>query len=218
MAPKTLKASNRWRLAAAIGFNIALFLGLLSSHAWSEVSTATAAAAARSLLTGGVGLILVTVLNALFSPSMKARLVYWRWNDPLPGGRAFSVHGPADPRVDMAVLKRLHGPLPSSCRDQNATWYRWFKSAEKEPSIEAAHRDFLFLRDLAGLSFLAAFLLGSVALLRLHGSALWGYLAFLVAQYLIVATGARNNGIRMVTSVLAWKALAPPENAGRASA
>src|SRR6185312_16861309 len=65
-----------------------------------------------SLMPAGAALILVGLLNAQLKSNAKARLVFWRWANPMPGATAFTVLGPSDDRVDMMALELKHGPLP----------------------------------------------------------------------------------------------------------
>ena len=46
---------------------------------------------------------------AIYSAGMKARLVFLRWKNALPGHRAFSIYGLSDPRVDMDRIKKSLG-------------------------------------------------------------------------------------------------------------
>jgi hypothetical protein len=147
---------------------------------------------------------LVTTLNGLLGPQAKARLVFWRWTDPLPGSRAFSVHAKQDPRVKLDALKQKLGKWPRSARDQNSTWYGLYQTVKSDPAVSGSHRDFLFARDYAGLSALFLVCLGALAVLTfgdLHRAGI--YIVILAVQYLIVRYVAAQYGNRFVGTVLA---------------
>jgi hypothetical protein len=51
------------------------------------------------ILPTGLCLVLVGVANAQLTGDAKARIVFFRWRDPLPGSEAFTRHAIADPRM-----------------------------------------------------------------------------------------------------------------------
>ncbi|EHP42302.1 hypothetical protein OR16_15274 [Cupriavidus basilensis OR16] len=57
--------------------------------------------------------VVVLLLTGLLSHEAKARLVYWRIRNPLPGSQAFTKYAPADARTDMKALARNVGALPT---------------------------------------------------------------------------------------------------------
>lgn len=162
-----------------------------------------ASIAARALLVSAAPVV-VLLLNPIVPARIKASLVFWRVADVLPGHRAFSALAAADPRIDLAKLKKNIGEFPSEPKEQNAKWYSLYKKVEGEPSIQHVHRQFLMLRDLAALSIV---LLGLVVLASALGAidSLLGLKAgcLLAIQYLLSALGARFQGAGFVTSVLA---------------
>src|SRR3954471_24451530 len=113
----SLKDTNKAALLAAMLANLAVFLlfiqsGTLFAGGWTEMVKVI-----ESAIPAGLGLILIGVLNAQLSSQAKARLIFLRWDDPLPGAEAFSRYAQRDPRVDMAALEKAHGPLPPSARE-----------------------------------------------------------------------------------------------------
>jgi hypothetical protein len=203
----TLKDQNRVGLYTVMAANLALYVAF---SRWSAIFTGDWAALGAgwvAAVPAGLGLIMVSVLNAQTDAIMKARLVFMRWRNPLPASEAFTRWGPADPRVDMAALATKFGPLPSDPKAQNALWYRLYKSVEDAPAIEHAHREYLFTRD---FHFLAALMLIGLGILAVAtfvgvGKTLL-YLAILAAQFLMTGQAARNHGRRLVCTVLARKA------------
>jgi hypothetical protein len=150
--------------------------------------------------------VLLTIANGLLDPTIKARLVFWRWQHPLPGCRAFSVHLKRDARINVPALRSKLGTFPKSEADQNTAWYRLYRSIETDPAVSHVQREFLFARDYAARSALAIVPLGIAAFMQAqsirHASI---YLAMLVGQYLAVAIAAANYGKRFVCTVLAIK-------------
>lgn len=129
------------------------------------------------------------------------------WKHPLPGCRAFSRHAHADSRVDIAALERAHGPLPEGPREQNALWYRLYKSVESEAAVVQVHRAFLFARDYACLALMMTIVLGGAALFQVPSTgARLAYVGILALQFVLSGQAARNHGNRFVTTVLAIKA------------
>jgi hypothetical protein len=81
-----LKGKNAAYLWSFIGANLAIFLSLVVSrqfasssidHFWERVTTKDGIIAACIP-------ILAIVLSGVLSDSGKARLVFWRWRNPLP--------------------------------------------------------------------------------------------------------------------------------------
>jgi hypothetical protein len=96
----------------------------------------------RLLTTVVIPVVVLLVVNVL-SNKMKCTLVYWRRYGWLPGCEVFSKYGPEDPRIEMEVLQRNFGPLPTDSAKQNALWYRLYKEVESQPEISEAQRNFL---------------------------------------------------------------------------
>jgi hypothetical protein len=128
------------------------------------------------------------------------------WNDPLPGCKAFTCHALSDPRVDIACLELTHGPLPTAAREQNALWYKLYKSIEQEPAVKQVHRAFLFTRDYTSLALMLVIVLGITGFIQISSTRVaLIYLALLLLQFALAGQAARNHGKRFVTTVLAIK-------------
>jgi hypothetical protein len=200
----SLKDKNKAALFAVMAVNLAVFYGAVKTDAlfggkWLELAKGLGEA-----LPAGLGLVLVGIANAQLSAEAKARVVFLRWNNPLPGCEAFSRHASRDPRIDLDELGRRHGPLPSDPAQQNRLWYKLYKSVEAEPSIQQVHREFLFARDYACLALMMIVILGGVGFLQIRSlSTALGYFAILVLQFALTVRAARNHGRRFVTNVLA---------------
>ena len=201
MTKEYLKDSYKGTLRTVAGINVAVFWVVIASAA--DLSAVTAILDSMSLKDHLVGLlapITVFLLNGWLSADMKARIVYLRWRDPLPGCRAFSVHLTHESRADPRRLAHRWGRFPVNPADQNRLWYRMFKSVE----VQEAHRDSLLSRDLAGFAFLFLVILGAGTA---FGAAEWTtkglYLAALVAQCVATIVAARSYGVRLVRTTMA---------------
>jgi hypothetical protein len=95
--------------------------------------------------------------------------------------------------------------------DPATLWYRLYKKHIGNVVVTEAHRVYLLTRDMTALSaiFLILFSLGVGS-----DSVNWRtgclYATILIAQYFIIATSARNYGIRFVLNVLAEESHAQP--------
>lgn len=204
--PTSLKGQNLPGLYALMAANLAVFYGVVQHDALVGADWVELAGRLGETVPAAVALALTGVLNALLSPEAKARIVFFRWRDPLPGAEAFTRHAQDDPRVDLAALQTACGPLPVTPREQNALWYRLYKSVEADPSVTQVHRAFLFTRDYACLGLCMCVVLGVAGFVQIPSTrTALGYFALLVAQFLLARRAARNHGVRFVTTVLALK-------------
>lgn len=200
-----LKTKNVWWLRLFLGVNVAVFLSIAIGHRltpasidhiWQRVS-------AKDGLLALCFPLVTLVLNGIFGDLGKARLVFWRWRNPLPGCRAFSVIMDMDPRIDAARLRSKLSPVPSEPKGQNAVWYRLYKAHADKRIIWEAHRAYLLTRDMAAMAGVFAVSFAAGVFVTATGWKLATlYSAALVAQYVIVATSARNYGNRFVANVL----------------
>jgi hypothetical protein len=204
--PPSLKGQNSAGLYALMAANLALFYGAVQHDVVLQGNWAQVARDLSQAIPAGIGLALTGVLNAQLSPETKARIVFLRWRNPLPGCEAFTKHAQGDPRVDLTALESVCGTLPTTPREQNALWYKLYKSVGSDPSVTQAHRAFLFARDYACLALFACVVLGVAGVLQIpSGRTALIYLAVLIGQFLLARRAARNHGVRFVTTVLALK-------------
>lgn len=202
----SLKNANKLPLLALMAANLAIFYVALKSGALLGGQWVHLARGATQALPGGLGLVLIGIANAQLSADAKARIVFWRWNNPLPGSEAFTRHAGRDPRVDLAAIAKAYGPLPVDRREQNALWYRLYKSVDNDASVQQVHREFLFTRDYACLALMMMAVLGTAGFIQFASmSTALGYLALLAVQFALAVRAARNHGRRFVTTVLALK-------------
>lgn len=201
----SLKAQNQPLLATLLLCNFAmLYVALMSStQNWTDILSLTAHWQ-QALLPAGVAAIAVGLLTGQFSPEWKARIVFWKWHDPLPAGSAFTVIGPSDPRIDMEDLEKRRGPFPKAPADQNRSWYKLYKTVEDQPIVLALHKSYLLYRDYACLSLLILLCVGPLVVWRqLTFGIATALILALLTQFLIARNAARLAGHRFVTTVLA---------------
>ena len=206
-AEKSLKSQNGISLWTLFLFNVILLISLLFANSFSgaEVSLKLF----FSLRSAGliVAYIIVFVVNGQLSASAKAKLVFLRIKDPLPGCRVFSLHGKNDYRVNMDALTRLHGNLPNTPREENQLWYKIYKSHASDITIIKSHRDFLLARDMTSMAFLFLVFAGIPAMFLSGWPWNLFYFAVLLLIYLVMSNLARNHGCRFVTNVLALESV-----------
>ncbi|MAT49913.1 MAG: hypothetical protein CMK32_01845 [Porticoccaceae bacterium] len=199
---KTLKGRNLAWLVATLVLDFLVLL-VLAFNTTIEALTPDRVAAIRASLAALLP-IPALLLSSLISADHKARLVFWRLKYPLPGSRAFSVHAPADHRIDLENLKEHIGELPVDERSQNSKWYSLYKQVESEPSVLDSHKNYLLFRDIAAMSMLLIPIV-PVALyfLQVDNTAIFISGTWFLGQYVISALAARSTGIRFVQNVLA---------------
>jgi hypothetical protein len=198
--------ANRRALLLVAAANAIVFYLAVETNALFGDQWVSAVKDLPEILPAGLCLALVGVANAQLTADAKARIVFFRWRDPLPGSEAFTRHAVADPRIDLSMLQRDNGPLPADPRQQNLLWYRLYQSVADHPAVLWVHREYLFTRDYACLSLLMLIGLGTTSLFQFPSkSTALGYISLLTVQYLLVRRAARNYGVQFVTTVLALK-------------
>lgn len=198
---RSLKDQNAPKLAAVAGLNWLLFCLFASFLSPLE--------SGPQLLPIGIGFAAVAIVNTLNSsigPTTKARVVYWKWNNPLPASQAFSKVSKTDSRINRTRLLKSLESIPRNPEEQNRLWYQLYLTVKDETNVLQNHKEYLFARDLASLS--ALFIIPLIGLSIVFFSEVQKtaiYSAILIAQYLIARTAAANAGMRFVSTVLAIK-------------
>lgn len=210
MAATTLKGKNLTWLVAALAFD-AIVLWLVANQApVTELTSAQSLTKRAALIT--LLPVPALLLSSLLSSNLKAVLVFWRWQYPLPGARAFTVHAPADPRIALDRLRKNVGEFPQDPREQNSRWYALYREVQDEASVRDSHGHYLLFRDLAGVSLLLTLAVPLALLVAASASRMvvLGSVAFFFTQYLLAAQAGRVAGVRMVRNVLALHASLKP--------
>ena len=148
--------------------------------------------------------VVVLLLTGLLSHEAKARLVYWKIKNPLPGSQAFTKCALVDARIDMKALKKNVGALPTDPSEQNAMWFRLYRLVRDDPAVSHTHRLYLMYRDMAAMSLIVTPLIPLAAWYAgVASGGRWIVGALLAIQYVVCAISARNSGTRFICNVLA---------------
>lgn len=161
--------------------------------------------------TGGAMLAIGVIsgwLSHLMSPELKSVLVFWRWNNVLPGHRFIQL-SEKDRRIDTAILKAHVSEfewLKQNNSEQNSYWYKeFYRPSSKQDEVASTHRAYLLYRDAAAVAFVSAFALlvakqlFSEQFLIVSYQSLWVFVVT-IAGFCIAA---RNAGQRLVTTAIA---------------
>ncbi|MET4121734.1 hypothetical protein ABIB85_008187 [Bradyrhizobium sp. JR1.5] len=109
-----LKEQNTSPLMTILVVNFAIFALALKTDQFLAAEYEELLKHWQALIPAGLGAVLISVINGVLDVQTKARLVFWRWHDPLPGCRAFSYYLHRDPRIDVTTLKTKVGPFSSN--------------------------------------------------------------------------------------------------------
>jgi hypothetical protein len=201
---KTLNQQNIKWLVVVLLANAVIFYLLIQSGSISIDQFGTLFKDWQAAVPVGLGAVVVGVLTAQFSELARARLVFWKWQYPLPGYRAFTYYGPNDGRFTMDAVERVCGDrLPTEPKEQNAKWYGLYRRVADHPTVLDAHRNFLFYRDYAVISILLIIAFGGAGFWFLPSLTAPVYFIALLLQYGLVCRAAQNNGVAFVTNVFA---------------
>lgn len=200
----SLKSANVPGLVAVIAVNFFCFLAMQGSLMSLAEASQPLAGLANQVMPASIAVAVVFVINGLMPADAKARIVFLRWDNPLPGSEAFSRYLYTDPRISVDAIERKFGDLPSNARDQNALWYQMYKAISDDPAVSQVHRAYLFTRDFAAIALLLLVSLGPVAVFQFaDAAAVFTYCGIMSAQLVLAIQSARNYGKRFVTTVLA---------------
>lgn len=203
----SLKDKNRLPLLGVLMANALAFYFVLNlEKLLSQDAIKTLSNNWETIVPLGGAFILTTLFNGLLPSEFKARLVFWKWNNPLPSRAAFTHYALKDQRIDLSVIQSRYAPLPTEEEEaaQSNLWYRIYRKFRDDPSIVHVHQDFLFMRDWCGLSMIALVVLSvATAVIVDSDKIALLYMLALFGQYIFTMISARNYGERMVTTVLA---------------
>lgn len=206
---KSLKEQNAWLIRAAMIAHIVAFAwialepGKLIKAGWVELGKKLEGSAIPGSASLGLIVIMSLVLLGLIPPIWRDRIIHLRWQNPLPGCRAFSVIGPKSSHVDMQGLAAHIGVLPTDPDAQNHLFYRLYMPLRDDVGVCDAHRRYLAARDIGTISALLVIPLPIMAMIATHDIARAGwYGVLLFFTYLLCAIAAKNYSLRMVQHVL----------------
>ena len=157
----------------------------------------------KSLIFLALG-IAVIALDGIFPAKHRDRLVHLRWNDPMPGSRAFSQTVKSDTRINITNLKSRYGRFPRKAAEQNRLFYKLYQSVSKSASIQSGHKSYLLTRDLATMTYVL--LVPAIAMACFPALRKAEALTILVCGLLlamIFSIAAKSHSRRFVANVLA---------------
>jgi hypothetical protein len=198
------KDQNRLVLFFVLALNAVVLYALVTTQRIEPSAWLNAIADLHGALPVAFALALTGILNSQLAPKTKERIVFWEWEHPLPGCRAFSLYMHRDDRIDVAALSARFGPFPSEPAEQNRRWYKIYSEVRDELAVVSASRGYLLGRDYASLLALIIPVFGVVSLLQVR-SPLYCilYIAFLLLQLALATNSARLNASRLVTTAMA---------------
>ena len=101
---KSLKQENRPYLAVVFLANIALYF-FVYRFGFDFPGIWNAALEIEKFAPLMLVIIFIGVINSQINPETKAKIVFWKITNPLPGCRAFSDYVKADSRIDIQSFK-----------------------------------------------------------------------------------------------------------------
>lgn len=206
----SLKDSYRLQLFAVLATNLALYYAFVNGLSFSDLRLETATSHLSALLPGGLAVTLCGILNSQLTYLQKARIVFLRWNDPLPGCRSFSLYAARDPRIDMNAVQAKWSPLPNSAHEQNALWYRIYQQEQGSEAVGYLNRHWLFARDYASMCVLLLVALGTLGIFQMPDAPSWfAFTGIVFAQFFFTRRSAVHYAERFVTTVIAQAASKP---------
>lgn len=203
---KSLKSQYSFKLRSFISFNFILFWMILVSKDINiaEIIQFEKYLNAKNGIIAALAPIISIVLNGLLSSNVKEILVFWRIKYPLPGSRVFSDLAKKDLRINVEKIREKYDYLPEDPAEQNHLWYKIYKIHESKITILDSQKNYLFCRDLTGISaiFLTIFTIFTLIFVGAQVSIFY-YILYLFIQFLILSIAAQNYGNRFVCNVLA---------------
>ena len=96
----SLKSANGWQLLAVVFGNWVCLHAIIETDVIFGGAFRDVVVSLPKVLPAGIGLAFVSLLNAQISSETKARIIFLRRQDSLPGSQAFTRYMNTDPRVD----------------------------------------------------------------------------------------------------------------------
>ncbi len=199
----TLKFKNSFKLGLVLLVNVLIYTQLLNIESVVSGAPFLSRPPSGVALSVGAMAIAASLVVALVPPDIKAKIIFCRWRNPLPGCVAFSVHMLNDDRIDRSAILAKYNNLPSDPKRQNALWYKIYKKHCDDPSVLDAHCGYLFYRDYAVMAA-ALLVTGALVSIVVYGDLLLSILTIIVTgvQALLACVAARIDGVRLVKNVL----------------
>ena len=156
----------------------------------------------------GLGSLIVIVFTGLISAEWKARIVFLKWKNPLPGHRSFTKLAKLDSRIDLKILEKKYGTLPVDEKEQNLLWYKIYKEYENEVIVKTSQSHFLLTRDLASVTIIVTIIIIMVMLIyKLGIGVIFIFFLVMTLHYFVLILSSQNYGRRFVCNVLTLASL-----------
>lgn len=201
---KTIKEGNRKILIAFLFLNLLLFLAFSLKYSlsldlfsqWKEIFD-------TKYLFLIILYILVILVEGVLSSDIKAKIVFLKFKNPLPGSRSFSAIAKNDSRINLEELKTKIDKIPQKPEEQNNLWYKIYRDYSERPIVYQSHKFFLLTRDLATITLfvITVSFFGYFFLDFTFGKAIIHFL-ILVSILLLTIMSSQNYGKRFVANVL----------------
>jgi len=203
---KLIKDKNRKWLICYLLLNILLFalFAAIVSPKYEDINELLSKLRNPSGFFSLLAFPLATVLEGIIHSDYKAMLVFWRFRNPLPGCRAFSLIAKKDPRIDINKLATLFpGGFPEKPKEQNSVWYKLYRQYSEKPIVYGSHKSFLLTRDLAALTLiLIPFCLIAHLFWQTSLPSILYHLLLLFVLTILISVAAQHYGKRFVANVL----------------
>gem|GEM_PF-5912825 len=182
------------------GIGYYLFIG---SPPYLELFQSINSSAGLSLVVASTGYVVSLIVTGQLEDVPKARLIFLKWDDPLPSNRAFSEWMGKDSRIDRLDVTRNHGPLPESANEQHKLWFRMYQEVKSDGSVEDSSKRYLLWRD----ATFVALILSAVCSVSLFwvdevNGPRWLFSACSLIALVLFWRAARISGHRLVKQVL----------------
>jgi hypothetical protein len=200
---ESLKNRYRKHLVTFLIVNVVFFALFSLGREMSDIQRTVDVLLSEKGLFVALSPIMILVINGLMSADWKARLIFWKYSNPLPGSEAFTKYMHKDQRINAGYLHMHWGELPNDPISQNRLWYKMYRSVEDDVRVHEAHYDWLFARDLAAFSIMFLIVFSGIGFVIISNRTEYMYYFLgLVVQYLVVAVAAQTYGKRFVSNVL----------------
>jgi hypothetical protein len=149
---------------------------------------------------------LTELIQGLISSDNKARIVFLRLKNYLPGCRAFSYYAKNNSLIDVDKLRKINkAPLPRLPSNQNKLWFTYSIEARVDPISNESHKKWLLCRDWTWFALLFFIVGFSIFCSGVEYTFLKPYLCILLFQLMATWVAARTYAKRFVVNVMKWK-------------
>lgn len=177
----------------------AILIGFDSYYA-TEIKKFDATMVKQLVLIPSISVLISITFNGILTSNMKYRIVFLRWNNPLPASR-FKKIVLNDTRFNIEQIIEKYGPIPNEPKQQNIYWYHnLYKSTQESEKVRDIHRLFLMTRDMTTIIFIIL-IIAILNVIFLKGSLIQIVIVFV--EFILLRQVSDNYGKRFVATVIA---------------